>query len=341
MENLIDHVVSETWLFMTVVIGALLLAGFFFMYKPFRNNLIDRAIGTVFVLISIYVMIYLTRSEYGYAAEFIEMRSNGNEVCLMERHETGDGDGGTYTMYRIYVLDLKTGKRLLRMTCDYSEILTMTDNGVFIFEPDRVVRYDLFTGKETGEWSAENGFKKFPELKSGINSLGRNSRIIQGRKKGYLSITAMDGHQFYFDPEDEKLYPGTLPNEPYDPRTYMFNFSVNTGEIKTLMLSNTDRAYDGEFLSPEIMLRDDSAEFIIVEHYAALDKRDAILTAISFDLKKIWEVKQSSLGITDKYNENPELGSWLYEGNNLLLSFGGAVLCLDAKTGKEIWRNRL
>lgn len=341
MENLIDQVVSEIWLFMTVVIGALLLSGFFFAVKPFKNNLIDRGIGSLMAVFAVFVMIYLTRSEYGYAVEFIEMRTNGKEVCLMERHETGDGDGGTHTMYRIYVLDIKTGERLVREVSNYSEILTMTQDGVFIFEPDRAVKYDLHNGDEIREWTSTKGFEKFPELKSGINNFGRNSRIVDRKKKGYLDLTAMDGHRFYFDFEDEKLYPGTLPNEPYDQRAYMFTFSVNTGEIETLLLSNTDRAYEGEFLSPEILVRDDSAKFIIVKHFAALDKRDAIITAISFDLKKVWEVRQSTLSIRDKYDEGSLIGVHLYTDSKLLISFGGAILCLDALTGKELWRTAL
>jgi hypothetical protein len=340
LEELIDIIVSTGWLFVTVVFIAMMASGCFFFLKPLRRQWLNITLGIILAGVFIYIMIFATRGAYGYAVEFTEIHSNGQQVCLEERHEVGDGDGGTSTAYRIYILDLKTGKRLLRETLPYANILDLTNDSYITYEYDEVVKRDLFNGKEIKVWTKEKGFEKFDELASGINSFGSHKQEINGKTKGYLTITALNGHEYFFDPANEKLFTERPADQPID--RYAFSFASISSHIQRLVRYRpSEKFYGKELLEPEILFYDEGKNLVILKHYTTLEKDNAVLTGLTYDLQERWQLQQTNLQLEDKFEEKPVYGTSMVVGDDLIITFGGTVLCLEAATGTERWRNRL
>jgi hypothetical protein len=344
MEALIDNIVSNTWLFMFVLIITMGLAGFFFFAQPASRKWINAAWGTLLSIIFLFMLIGATRGSFGYAVGFYGMHTNGEQLSLIEQHEVGDGDGGSSTVYRLYVLDLKTGKRMLRMLLDYPEIITMTKDGIVVFEQSRTVKLNIITGDEMKTWSQEKGLEKFPELKTGISNIGRETKIIDGKRKGYLTITALDGHEYYFDLQDETLHTGRVPHESSD-NNITFRFNTVAGRIERLVSTSREpyqeSEYESDLLEPEIIANDPTRKIVIVKHFTTLEKNNAIITCLSYDLKPLWLIDQSTLKIEHYYPENSKAGAALYDAQNIVMTFGGTAICFDVTNGEERWRNTL
>jgi hypothetical protein len=340
MEQLIDNVVSSSWLFIVVVFAAMMASGYFFFLQPLRRQWLNMTLGTILACIFIYTMIFATRGHFGYAVEFIGIYSNGMQICLEEEHEVGDGDGGSSTVHRIYVLEQQTGKRILRKIISNPNILNVTSGAYVVYEYDAVVKYDLFDGQEMKRWSKEEGFEKFPELTSGISALTVYHQEVNGQKKGFIAITAMNGHDYYFDTVTETLQAERPVDEIKD--QYAFSISHLTGQIKQLVRNRpTERIYNKQLLEPEVLFYDETQNMVVLKHYSTLDKSNAVLTGLTYDLHERWNVEQASLGLKDDYEELPLFGSSLISKNDLIVTFGGTVVCFNLITGKERWRNRL
>jgi hypothetical protein len=340
MEDLIDTVVSSTWLFIVLVFAAMMLSGYFFFLQPLSKRWLNITLGIIFAGVFIYIMIFATRGAYGHAVEFTDIQSNGQQLCLEERHEVGDGDGGTSTVYRIYIIDLKTGKRLLREVLPYANILGLTADSYITYENDEVVKYGLFDGKQIKSWTKETGFEKYDELAPGINAFGRYQQHVNGQTKAYVKITTLNGREYFFDPSNETLYAERPPDQMID--QYTFSFATVTGHIMHLVRYRpSEKLYDKTLLEPELIFFDEKKNLVVIKHYTTLEKSNAVLTGLTYDLEARWQVEQTNLHLGDKYTENPLYGTSTIIDDNLIVTFGGTVLCLDPTTGTERWRNSL
>jgi hypothetical protein len=360
MEVLFDTLASSTWLWLFVLFALLGGAGAVYFIRPFQKQALNNILSITLSIVFFFVMIYLTRSQYGYAVEFVDVKSNGKEIALIERHEVGDGDGGSSTAYRLYILDISTGKRKVRQLSN-SSLLAVTDRGVIMNEYQRIVVYDLETGDEKNEWSSEKGFEKFPELRSGLASLNADSYAVKGSSGStqypFLRIVAQDGHEYFFDFDKEQLlterpsYTGSNQSFYFDtygmrvegPTRYSYSFVRENGEIEKLIFSSDEqeqKEYGGDFLDPELVGCNFDKRILIVKHFQTLKKDETIVTAISFDLKKLWEVRQSELDVVDSFDENPTVGATLSVDDKLILTFGGFVVCLKEDDGSVVWKSR-
>lgn len=360
MSDVLDYIVSTAWAFYTVLAILCILPSVFIIKRPFKNLVLGRITQFLTVLLAFSAIMYLTLGPNSYAVEFIGGLSNGQELCLIEKHISSDGDGMTYDEYRLYVINLENGEKLSRMNIDSPELLCVKENSVIFFERISAVEYDLKSGEKIYEWSNEKGFEKFPELSSGIYDLNRQSSLASNYiNKGFLNITAKNGRKYYFDLLHDSLYEGNYYNniitDGYSFSEYGVQYKMNSytvsnyyfvsevDEIKKLKYEgNYDkdvRFYEGTFLSPSVIALNEKESFFVVKHFETLDKKTAIYTAVNFDFTTRWNINQKDLAIKDKYPETPLPGISFAVEDKLILTFGGAVLCLNSLTGDIRWQN--
>ena len=70
-------------------------------------------------------------------------------------------------------------------------------------------------------------------------------------------------------------------------------------------------AFQETFLEPEIIAFDERG-VMVVRHYETLEKKNAILTAVDLNLKKLWDVKQRDLLGASDDNDIMEAGESVY-----------------------------
>lgn len=355
MENILDYISSNIYLGITFYIGSLMVAIGIWYFKPFKSAIKNKIMHiTVSVLAFAFVM-YLQLGSSGYAVDFIYGLSNDNKLCLIEEHMDSDGEI-SYEAHRLYVIDLKTGKREYRMNIDSPEILCVKENSVVLFERSCAVEYDLNEGKKLREWTKEKGFEKFPELASGIQDLNRQSLASTHINSAYLTLTAMNGYKYCYDLMTEELTQidylprhdetgwmfseyGVYLKEKYNTKL-SYNFVAKTGEIDQLKFDNgkdSTAIYDGTFLDPGVVALFENEEFFVVRHYETLANKTAIFTAINFDLSKKWEINQNQLELNKDYGNEAILGVCFANQQQFIATFGGNVVCFNSNDGSILW----
>ncbi|MBI3134910.1 MAG: hypothetical protein HYZ14_09585 [Bacteroidetes bacterium] len=358
MDAILDYIVSETWAFMTVFTFLCLVPTLMIMRRPFKNLVLARVTQISVSLLAFCGLMYMVMSDHGYAGHFIGGLTNGSELCLVEEHYQGDGDGGSWEAYRLYVLDLKTGALKYRMNIESPEILGMSEKSVFFFEWTGAVEYSLEDGSKTGERSKEKGFEKFPELKGGIMDLNRSSEAYQFKNEAWLTITAKDGHFYCYNLLTDELVAQQYPpdrytggfkldeyelryTDPADTKSWCFNFETSTGEIERLVFHDKNYEvlnFEGEFLDPEIVAYNAKNRLFVIRHYETLERTHALFSAVSFDLKPLWRQEQRKFAGADKVTPDPLPGIAFASEDKLITTFGGTVVCLNILDGTVIWK---
>ena len=360
MGDFLDYLVSTTWLAVSVFIFMLFFIVGIWFYRPFKNMIFNRIIHVAFSISGFLFLMYMILGSSGYAVNFIRGITNGKQICLVEEHYQSDGDAGGSDVWRLYVLDLETGKKVYKMMVDSPEILYVSEKSVVFFEWNYAVEYDLIQGNKTREWSYEKGFEKFPELRVGIQDINRHSESTSN--SAYLTITAKDGHKYCFDFATEQLFETDYLNTPDSSRytydddgvyykqigdysnLFSYGFKDKTGEIEQLVYSKypaEDLLFDGEFLYPSVVGLNPKSGYFLVKHFTTLEKNNAVLTAINFDMTVKWRVEQFELKVIDEYSVNPEIGQCISVNNNYVVTYGGFVVYLNGETGEVIWQSRM
>ncbi|MFI5204897.1 MAG: hypothetical protein ACHQF2_10410 [Flavobacteriales bacterium] len=360
MSGFLDYIVSNSWLFMIVFIFFAGMVTVIWFFRPFKKWQFNRAMHIICSLGFFAILMYLLMGPNGYAVNFTDMRSNGHHICLVEQHEQGHGDGGSSTEHRVYILDLKTGERIYRMTNDYGRLLMVRDSFLILYEREGAIAYDLKEGNEVKRWGKEKGFENFSELTSGIQDITSYSGSYYGLNNASLGITAMNGKKYHFNLTTEKLTSGNGPafnnkgvynlNENeirYEHEGYyqweVYSFKDVEGEIRKLQYSHYDgtkKELNEELLAPDFVTVNDEKKYFVIKHFEGLDRKNAILTAVTFDMQKKWEVRQNLLDVSDHYNDTPEIGRVVSVNNNILVTFGGFIVYLNGENGQVIWKSR-
>lgn len=355
---MLDYIVSNTWSFMTVFFVVALIPSVVIIKRPFKNLILGRATQFIVSALAFCALMYLIMGPNGYAGHFIGALSNGEKICLVEEHFQGDGDGGSWEEHRLYILDVKDGHRILRMNIEASSILCMTSNSVILPAPGgTAIEYNLETGKKMREWNTEKGFEKFPELSVGIQDMNYSSEYYEHINEAWLTLKAKNGYHYCYNLLTEELIQAEYPprrdfKNSFDEygvelrvtdyyHAYRYSLETKNGEIEQLVYRNLQSdtvMYPGEFLDPKIVCLDTVQQFFVVLHYETLDRTNAFLTAINYDLKTRWAISQRDLQVADYYTKTPEISNVFMNGENIFASFGGTVVCLRANDGNLVWK---
>lgn len=354
MNDLLDYIVSTTWAFMLTFILVSFIPAIVIIKRPFKNLFAARATQIVTSLGAFAFLMYLLMGPHGYAVQFIEAKSNGNQVCLVEFHYSGDGDGGTYENYRLYVVDAKTGDLILRKSIDSPELLIVKEKSAIFFEWQKAVEYDLFSGDIIHEYSKEKGFEKYTELAVGIEDM---NRINSPNNQAQLTLLAKNGKEYTLDLNTDELIEGKPPTshqkEKYHLDEYSItykdslnhevyiSFSSTQGKLEKLKFSDhysEGTLSEDEYIFPDFVSVHPELNLFVFKHYRTTDKTEAIFTAMGFDKKMKWEISQSDLKTKDKITDQPLHGITLAFSSNLYLTFGGQVVAVNAADGTLLWR---
>ncbi len=353
MEDLIDLLLSHTWLvtiLFTIAIFASVGIWLTPRFQPNRFLLLKVVISLALLGPAFYLMF----GPAGYAVDFTDADFYGDKAVVLEEHYSGDGDGGSYQENRIYVIDLTTGKRLLRKSVEYTKLLFVNEQGAFVDEYQKgVLLYNLTDWKVLKTWNKETGFEQFPELQSGINQI--SSWNGNSATQHVLQITTQKGRVYYFDLRTQQLSE-TAPKRNYQstfsdsylnlreaPAKAYYSFVRTTGEILHLQMQKTNESkpteFAQDFLDPDFVAFDSAQNLFIVRHFETLERKTILLTAFDADLHKKWEVHQSAL-FPALEPRNDAKNIVLFVGKNLWVSLGGFTALLKAKNGEVIWANR-
>jgi hypothetical protein len=359
MGDILDYIFSETWLMTTVFILVCFIPTIVIIYRPFKNLILGRITQITVAGGAFAFLMYLVMGPDGYALQYIGGLTNGKEICLIEMHYQGDGDAGHYEVYRLYVLDLKTGKRISRTSVESQELLCVTENTAIFFERTSAVAYDLKSGEKVHEWSKEKGFEDFPELHSGISELNRSTASYQFKNEAWLTITAKNGHQYCYNLLTSELveqeYPPSDSEDSFTRDDYevahkstgsnkewYFSFKEKTGEIKQLVYhskNNPEKILDGDYLNPKMIAVYPDQKLFIIQHFTTVENTSAIFTAVTFDQQIKWRVTQTDLKAADKFSDQPLPGISFPKDNQLITTFGGLVILLNAADGSIVWKS--
>lgn len=353
--EIIDAILASYWSY--VFFGVILLgASLIWVWNPFKKKRHNQILHYSVSGCCAFVFLFLVFSAAGPAVTFISMRSNGEQMALIDYHEVSDADGGSDPSYRLYLIDMKTGKRIYRVRPGrYAELLSVTKKGVIVMQGGVVYEYDLKEGNVTRQWSKSGGFENYPELASGIHQLSRGSYQFMNRELSYLDITASNGHRYYLDLQTEQLSESRPQYK--DTSTYRvstteigyyqnytnqssYRFKPLNGELKQLYYQKNQKeqiVYERELLHPSIVYFQPQLKQLVVMHSTSLDAREIILTCLNSDLVPLWELTQRQMMPKDQKDKRRYPGPWLVHDEKLYMAFGGIVACVNMSNGKLIW----
>ncbi len=356
---MLDYIVSEGWLFMTVFIALCAVPTLMIMKRPFKNLFLARTTQIVVSLLAFAALMYMVMGPSGYAVQFVGGLSNGKDLCLIEMHFEGE-DG--YEAYRLYVLDQETGNLKFRKKIETQDILCVRENSVVFFLWNYAEEYDLTSGELLHTWSEEEGFEKFPQLDCGISDLNRGSNSAWFENFGWLSITAKDGHKYCYDIMKDELIETEYLNGPpergeftcdeysvkfkdsTDGTSWYYDFQDKTGEIKQLVFHDSqdkETVLEGEYLNPDMVDVYPKIQTFVLRHYTTTESISSIHSAVGSDNKIKWQLSQADLKTEDKFSKQPLPGISMPVDNNLILTFGGQVFCIRVASGKVLWKTAL
>jgi len=296
----------------------------------------------------------------GYAVQYVRGLVNEKYICLIELHYQGDGDGGSYEENRLYVLNRETGELILRQNTDYERLISLRNDEAIIFENGEASAYHVITGEVTHHWSETEGFEQYPELKSGISEISSSDDVLQNSNNGWLLITAKNGIKYCLN-----LLTNDLLEMDYPPRDYnkigfscdeyevkytdsltmkrwYYNFIDSRGDLSQLKFNDTnyqEKILDGEYIDPKMLAVFPDLNLFIFKHAETTDKINYFFTAVNFNHELVWQHHQDKFLKEDNHTDEPAHGLAIPYNNDLILTFGGAVVTINPANGDVIWAN--
>lgn len=366
--KLLDTWFSTFW-YTGGLIVVLLATGMYFhrFFLTERKNKFGLGVlymaGFMLILFS-YLFINPKYWGYGNGVEVADLRADKNNVAVMDYIlEAGDETNDPTPHYRVQMLDMKTGEKKCRALIGQNTTLYYLDADEVLLHryPDELVFVDVNSGETKAQFSKETLPQLFPEMKVGIDQFHPNY-FETG-----LSVTCKDGKTYFVDYRTRKIAPQPEKNKPQQAEgTYrcsgdVLSRIINGSELQCMRLSGNgwndklrklktvrDSVINTEmdFLDGEFAAAADSV--ILIMHYETTEHKNFRLTALSFDGKKqLWQLRQEVMQFEPRdiytHNSLPQMqfAHTPDEPGVLVFSYNKAVLKIETKTGKVIWRTKI
>ncbi len=365
---MLDHLFSSSWMMMTIFFVVLIISSIiaygtnFFKNKIF--NWIYKAIFIVLPFSPVILGIFIPIN-YGFSYEIPVMKIIDDKLCLLDKKEVGD-DSGDWEEYRLHILNATTGEKLSRQF--YKDIYD-----IGISHGDTLLLYsfwdfklvDINSNKLIREINKEYLKNRFSELSLGIENWNYSRNKGEASHELTISITTKTAKTYYYEPFSDKLLTSEL-RQNLQPLSYGFSndavfwrdiknkqerivsleYSKESNKIKHLKfesvaIANYSEISKAEFLEAEILEVFPDQKLFIMVSYETTDKLNFVLDAIGFDGNRKWNIKQSELGLTDKYTKEPQLNTAIQYHENLIFNCGGFIVSLNANSGKINWKQRV
>jgi hypothetical protein len=291
---------------------------------------------------------------YGFADRFKKVLSNGQQLILLD--ETGSsspGEGGIDFYYRLYVVDINTGKRLHRKYSGDDADLFYLSGVNLLFREKNI--YSIINIKDfhiLKSYQIDKLHFNYPELNPGVSVIKYND--------AFLEIDSKNGRKYYLEPFTGKLW-GKKPDiktedqsnyhvkwdsiDYFDPVTKKTSRILQFKPLQNSFLKRIELTAHHpksplplDLIEPKFLDIYPHEQIVILVSYDTTDKTSFIITALDFtDERILWQLKQSDFDKSDYVKNDSTLNIFLKHDNNLIFNSGGLLIRADAKTGKIIW----
>lgn len=358
---ILDHLYSNTLLMTIVSIVVLFLCVGFAFLSPFKNKFFNWTYKVFLYLFAFSFMMAFNFFYFGFARDFEKIYIGGNSICLLEHYEIG-GEGPDETVYRLHIIDKKTGAKKDRYYLGHkSELLGMQGDSICYLSNDDLVMFDTKEMKEvykikTNEWGTV-----LDELSVGLNSISGNQNQ-DGIIKPLVELSCKNAKNYWFDPfnktiltkEPENIYISDFFAKPYEiiikKSNTKFDYflkteAVNSSNLKKIVpaddkLNLFHPSEDVLFIEPFLIGIDTVRKNFMFGHYATTDQVDFFIECRDYNYKTIWKKTNKDLNASDSYNKD-KVTVWALKNNTLYVNNGGFMLAIDPATGENIWTSRL
>ncbi|HWY36826.1 MAG TPA: hypothetical protein VNX68_19425 [Nitrosopumilaceae archaeon] len=276
-----------------------------------------------------------------------------------------DGGGGNSIIhYRIHVLNPETGEENIRFYAGTNAKLLDEQNNILLYKNDRdnFHLFDLTKNSPAQSYTKESLSAQFPELSSGIDKI-QYENDDQPYSGSILSITSKTGKNYFFNPFSSKLTDSVsiqkkdqLNSDPPDKYEIKLRNSENKViEINLVNSPNSSVLWRLEAINNEQKQKDnESKEFInacfiaaypdlgiiLIKSFETTDENNFLITAISPDMKKLWQISQKQMEESDYDSKHKNTASITFK-SNLILNAYHFYFSLNAQTGKVNWKKSI
>jgi hypothetical protein len=356
MEDFFDWLYARTWVVTVLTMVLLFLPMLYLVAGPGRKKKALRWI-IVPLLFAPVVLIWapMMSGSYGYADEPKEMYVCNGLFCFLDHYETG-GEGPSEDIYRLYVADVRTGeKKFRKYTGTFSGLDRKMDGMLLYHDHDNFFVYDPAQDKSMKSYDPLSLPNTYPELRSGVERMDispHQSVIrIEGKngKKYYLEAFSgklqdsdfaevPDTSAAYVPDDDDDIY--TLDKRGNRENVLSLDRAKGSDKLMELRVGEVEEKVKGlEFLDGDFIYYFRKERIAIIRSYETTDHTNFVLTAVSANGEKKWQIVQKDLDGEDYMSSNA-YGCCTNYGNNLIFNSGYWYYSIDLNTAKVNWKKR-
>lgn len=328
-------------------------------FNPFKNhyhNIIYRYF-CYSLFIQWIILAFFLSPHYGYADQLNKAYSNGRQLLLLEEtRSSSPGEGGIDSYYRLYAVDMNTGKRLHRRYLgNDADLLYLSGKKSLVREKHEYSVLQINDFQVSKSYLLDKMHFNYPRLKPGVSAIRYDDTLLE--------IDSKNGRKYYLEPFTGKLSdkkPDIMTAHQPDYRVTSnaieyFNSSnrqfsrilqfksTGNGSLKRIDIANHARSMPAfDLIEPKFLGYYPDEQIAIIVSYKTTDKKSYIITAFRLmDARILWQLEQGVLDKSDYANNNATLTILMKHEDDLIFNSGGLLIRADSKTGKIKWRAQL
>ena len=349
--------------------GPLILMILYYVFRKRIRKGKEQTFGEYVLISAIMFVLWMTAGVvnplwwgYGDPEAVRELRFTETNLLVVDHIRTmgSESDEGT-PCSRVHIVDPKSGRKILRFTLgEEADIAGIHGDTLTVVKYSEAISYSLADGHVYAVYSAETLPSLFSELESGVN------HIMWGDSYRLMEITANNGKQYNLDLTKGHFYAASGNREPEKKHAPTGRLYVDESQIKrddqrwgtpVLELKGENGNQYEEFITGanDSILNHSraflSGEFVaitadtnvIVLSYESLEHKSFLLTCLTLDgTKVLWEIHQSQYNAEFEFSDyvKPQTG-FSQKLNQLTFWIEGTVYCVEADSGKLLWKTEL
>lgn len=297
------------------------------------------------VLGTAVIMGIITISNRRFAPRFETLRTNEKVACLVQRQESSSDDLGLIVdrYYKLHVIDIQTGKQLLKLNMGKDKIRFLQLKDEFVLLQLRrtatpVFRVlNVFSNEVVREYSNQTLVELFPEFLPGVAD-----EIDYREGNNLLKAYSKDGKEWYIDPfkhvilshDEVKNLPETQKRPP--------RFSLEGDKIKYIEDYKTDHVNkDLPFIEGKLLAIDNDQRKFFIASYKTTDKTEPTFYCLSFGQQILWKTDPVKLNFKTVAKKFADFDVASIIADNVFFNFGGFIFLANHDDGTIIWQTEL
>jgi hypothetical protein len=354
MQTILDTIFASIVLIVVLLTTMAFLFTWLSKTKLFKSKLLNYlfsglmllSFGFTFLFVGMLNPMYFG---YGFAFKFDKVVKNDQYICLIDNiNSSSSKEAIDALVFRLHTLDAQTGTRRYRkLIGDQVDILEIEDNVLMYGGYSNLHFLDIEKGTIFKTLNKETLPTLYSEFQAGVDAViyDPNDKIIRVNLKNgktyfvapfSFKIVENNAPSYYKKLENDRSYPSPAAVDvDLYPKENNSKISVlKNGQGKVL-------CNDLEFLEGSIIARFEDTHQFIVLHFTDTDKTAFIISCISNDCKKLWEIRQQDLKANDWLNKEPLMHVYTTQNHHLIFNVGGFVYAVNSEDGSILWKSRL